>query len=102
MSFARFARYISFYAGSPAASCSALALAVLWIIAGPIVGWSAEWHLWASSVTTVITFLMVFNIQSTQSRDTAELKAMLREICEDVTEVDEVKAHDRAEEEEKP
>jgi low affinity Fe/Cu permease len=43
---------------------------------------------------------MVFIIQNTQNRDTAEIKGMLREIVEDLPEVDEVRAMARAELEE--
>jgi len=58
----------------------ALAIVVVWGISGPIFDWSDTWQLVINTGTTIITFLMVFLIQSTQSRDTRALHLKLDEL----------------------
>ena len=65
-------------------------------------GWSELWHLTINSPTTVITCGLSLLILNAQGKDTAEIKAMLREMAEDIDEVDEVRAAERVAEEEKP
>jgi low affinity Fe/Cu permease len=49
-------------------------------ITGPLFGWSDTWQLVINTGTTIVTFLMVFLIQSTQSRDTRALHLKLDEL----------------------
>jgi low affinity Fe/Cu permease len=51
-----------------------------WIVTGPIFGFSDTWQLVINTSTTIITFLMVFLIQSTQNRDTAAIQLKLDEL----------------------
>ena len=53
---------------------------VVWAATGPLFGWSDTWQLVINTGTTIITFLMVFLIQSTQSRDTLALQLKLDEL----------------------
>jgi len=53
---------------------------VLWAGSGPFFGWSDTWQLVINTGTTIVTFLMVFLIQSTQSRDTQALHLKLDEL----------------------
>ena len=99
LDFDRFAKTAAKWLGSAWASMIAAASVVLWMVSGPFFGWSDTWQLIANTATTVITFLMVFIIQNTQNRDTAETKAMLREMVEDLPQVDQRRAADRASEE---
>lgn len=94
--FDRFARASAKATGSAWAFLLAFVGCLAWMVSGPFFDWSDTWQLYANTATTVITFLMVFIIQNSQNRDTAEIKAMLREICEDLPEVDEKRARRRA------
>ena len=67
--FGRFATAIGRATGHALAfGCAALAI-LLWILGGPVFGWSEQWQLTINTLTTVVTFLMVFLIQHTQLRD---------------------------------
>jgi low affinity Fe/Cu permease len=48
----------------------ALTSILLWIASGPLFNFSDTWQLVINTATTIVTFLMVFLIQSTQNRDT--------------------------------
>ena len=56
------------------------ALVLIWAASGPLFRFSDTWQLVINTATTVITFLMVFLIQSTQNRDNAAIQAKLDEI----------------------
>ena len=55
---------IALFAGQPVAFIAALALIFLWIVTGPLFGWSDTWQLVVNTATTIVTFLMVFLIQN--------------------------------------
>jgi len=62
-------------------ACASLTI-ILWLIAGPIMHYSEKWQLIINSVTTTITFLMVFLIQRTEHKDAQALHAKLDAIME--------------------
>ncbi|KAF1725462.1 low affinity iron permease family protein [Pseudoxanthomonas japonensis] len=78
--FTRLAKKASTFTGRP--SCFALALGIImvWAITGPLFGFSDTWQLVINTGTTIITFLMVFLIQSTQNRDTEAMQIKLDEL----------------------
>ena len=78
--FHRFARALSRWTGHPAAFIGAATLVVGWAAAGPVLGFSEGWQLLINTATTVLTFLMVFLIQSTQNRDTEAIHIKLDEL----------------------
>jgi low affinity Fe/Cu permease len=78
--FDRFARWIEQKVGSPITFIIAVLVVVLWGISGPLFKWSDTWQLVINTGTTAVTFLMVFLIQSTQSRDTKALHLKLDEL----------------------
>ena len=78
--FARFSRRIAYATGHPRAFVAAAALIVVWAATGPIFGFSDTWQLVINTGTTIVTFLMVFLIQSTQNRDTHALQIKLDEL----------------------
>jgi low affinity Fe/Cu permease len=78
--FDRFARWIAQFAGHPVAFVAAAALIGLWLISGPLFGFSATWQLVINTATTIVTFLMVFMIQNTQNRDGAAIQIKLDEL----------------------
>ena len=53
---------------------------VVWAVTGPLFGFSDTWQLVINTGTTIVTFLMVFLIQSTQNRDAEAVQVKLDEI----------------------
>jgi low affinity Fe/Cu permease len=53
---------------------------LVWACTGPIFGFSNTWQLIINTGTTIVTFLMVFLIQSTQNRDSEAMQIKLDEI----------------------
>jgi low affinity Fe/Cu permease len=78
--FTRFAHCAALWAGKPATFLIAAGLIIGWAASGPAFGFSDTWQLIVNTATTVITFLMVFLIQSTQNRDTRTLQLKLDEL----------------------
>ena len=78
--FSRLARSIATLAGRPVVFLSALTAILLWAASGPLFGFSNTWQLIVNTTTTIITFLMVFVIQNTQTRDTAAIQIKLDEL----------------------
>jgi low affinity Fe/Cu permease len=78
--FDRFARRAAYFAGHPMAFVGAVALILLWLVSGPLFGFSDTWQLVINTATTIVTFLMVFAIQNTQNRDGAALQIKLDEL----------------------
>ncbi|HET7649058.1 MAG TPA: low affinity iron permease family protein [Gaiellaceae bacterium] len=66
--------------GSPWAFFAAIVLALVWVVVGPIAGFSDTWLLWPSAIASVVTFLIVFSLQYTQNRDTRAIQLKLDEI----------------------
>jgi low affinity Fe/Cu permease len=79
-SFARFAKWTARTSGHPSAFGLAAGIILLWVVTGPIFGFSDTWQLVINTATTVITFLMVFLIQSTQNRDGTAVQLKLDEL----------------------
>lgn len=78
--FDRFARAGARISGKPLAFNMALVVILLWMITGPLFGYSDTWQLIINTATTIVTFLMVFLIQHTQNRDTEALQVKLDEL----------------------
>ncbi len=58
----------------------AVGIIVVWIVTGPLFGFSDTWQLVINTGTTIVTFLMVFLIQNTQNRDSEAIQVKLDEI----------------------
>ena len=78
--FRRVAEQAASALGSPWASIAALVFVILWALAGPVFHYSDSWELVINTVTSVVTFLMVFLLQNTQMRDSAALHLKLNEL----------------------
>ena len=78
--FTRFAKWTAKAAGRPLAFTIAVAVIAAWVITGPLFGFSDTWQLIINTGTTIITFLMVFLIQSTQNRDSEAIQVKLDEL----------------------
>jgi len=78
--FTRFAKWTAHATGRPAAFLLASLVILVWVVTGPIFGFSDTWQLVINTGTTIITFLMVFLIQSTQNRDAEAVQVKLDEL----------------------
>ena len=78
--FGAFARLVNAFASSPAATALAFVLVAIWIIIGPRFHHSDFWQLMMNTLSSVITFLMVFVLNNAQGRDTAAINAKLDSI----------------------
>lgn len=78
--FAAISRKVSDYAGRPETFIAACALILAWLVSGPLFGFSDTWQLIINTSTTIVTFLMVFLIQSSQTNDTRALHLKLDEL----------------------
>jgi len=78
--FDRFARIGAKLTGRAVAFNAALLIVAVWLVTGPLFGFSDTWQLVINTATTIITFLMVFLIQHTQNRDTDALQVKLDEL----------------------
>jgi low affinity Fe/Cu permease len=74
------AKRIARLSGQPAAFSLACGVILLWLALGPVFGFSDTWQLVVNTGTTIITFLMVFLVQSTQNRDGEALQVKLDEL----------------------
>jgi low affinity Fe/Cu permease len=78
--FTRFAKWTAHATGRPQTFITALAVIIVWAASGPLFDFSDSWQLVINTGTTIVTFLMVFLIQSTQNRDSEAIQVKLDEI----------------------
>ena len=78
--FVRLAQWCSTMAGRPVTFAIAFAMIAVWLLTGPLFGFSDTWQLIINTSTTIITFLMVFLIQNSQNRDTQAIQIKLDEL----------------------
>ncbi len=78
--FTRLTKLTARAAGRPLAFTVAVGVLLVWAVTGPIFAFSDTWQLVINTGTTIVTFLMVFLIQSTQNRDGEAIQVKLDEI----------------------
>ena len=78
--FGRFAASASAWLGSAWAFAAAGLVIAVWAATGPIFHFSDRWAQVLSTATALVTFLMVFLIQSTQNRDSRAINLKLNEL----------------------
>jgi low affinity Fe/Cu permease len=78
--FAPFSGWVADRAGGHGAFLLALASVLVWAGFGPPTHYSDAWMLVINTSTTIVTFLMVFVIQSSQNRDTRAIQVKLDEL----------------------
>jgi low affinity Fe/Cu permease len=78
--YSHFAKAAAHFCGRPRVFVLAVAVIAVWIVTGPLFGFSDTWQLVINTGTTIITFLMVFLIQNTQNRDTEAIQIKLDEL----------------------
>lgn len=78
--FRRIATAVSNAAGRASTFFLAVLVVLVWAFSGHYFAYSDTWQLVINTGTTIITFLMVFLIQNTQSRDGKALQIKLDEL----------------------
>jgi low affinity Fe/Cu permease len=78
--FGRFSAQVSGWLGSTWAFAGAGLVVVVWAATGPVFHFSGKWAMIIGTGTSVATFLMVFLIQNTQSRDARAINLKLNEL----------------------
>ena len=78
--FMRFSHLVAHAAGKPLTFVLAVTAILAWALTGPLFGFSPTWQLVVNTATTIITFLMVFVLQSSQNRDGEALQTKLDEL----------------------
>jgi len=79
-SFGQFAKATARVSGRPVAFGLAAFIILVWLVTGPLFGFSDTWQLVINTGTTIVTFLMVFLIQNTQNRDAEAVQVKLDEL----------------------
>lgn len=78
--FTQFATWIAHASGTPISFVLAVLVILIWAVTGPFFNFSDTWQLVINTGTTIVTFLMVFLIQSTQNRDGLAVQTKLDEL----------------------
>src|SRR5687767_12810820 len=78
--FSRFAKSTARITGKSLTFMIAVSVVAAWAVTGPLFGFSDTWQLVINTGTTIVTFLMVFLIQSTQNRDAKAVHLKLDEL----------------------
>lgn len=78
--FERFASKTTQWSGTTLTFILSVILVVLWLATGPFYDYSDTWQLVLNTVTSIITFLMVFLIQRSQNRDMLGMKIQMSEL----------------------
>jgi low affinity Fe/Cu permease len=78
--FTRLTKWTAHATGRPFTFMMAFAVIIVWGVTGPLFRFSDTWQLVINTGTTIVTFLMVFLIQSTQNRDGEAVQVKLDEI----------------------
>jgi low affinity Fe/Cu permease len=76
----RFSGLATEWSGSSAAFALAALTILVWLVTGPVFGFSDTWQLVINTGTTIVTFLMVFLIQRSQNKDSQAIHLKLNEL----------------------
>jgi len=66
--------------GSTGGFVFAISIVIVWLLSGPIFGYSDTWQLAINTGTTIVTFLMVFLIQRSQNKEALAMQIKLNEL----------------------
>jgi len=78
--FERISNAITTYSGSSPVFIAAFGFILLWAVTGPVFHYSNTWLLIVNTVTSIITFLMVFLIQKSQNKESIAVQLKLNEL----------------------
>ena len=75
-----FSSWVTAAAGSTTGFSLASLMIIIWLFTGPMFGFSDTWQLVMNTVTSIITFLMVFLIQRSQNKESLAVQLKLNEL----------------------
>ena len=78
--FSRFAQHVARQTGQASSFVIAIFLVILWGACGSFFNYSVSWQVAIDTTCSIVTLLMVFLIQNTQSRDTQAIQMKLDEL----------------------
>ncbi len=78
--FESFSAYVTKATGSDAGFVIAFILVVIWAATGPFFHFSDTWKWIINTITTIVTFLMVFLLQKSQNKDSLAIQLKLNEL----------------------
>ena len=81
----RMSHLVTLWSGSSGAFALAALVIAVWLVTGPLFGFSDTWQLVINTGTTIVTFLMVFLIQRAQNKDAMAIQLKLNELVAAVT-----------------
>ena len=67
--YARLAELTSEYCGRSKTFVMSCLIILIWMLTGPVFGFSDTWQLIINTGTTIVTFLMMFLLQNSHNRD---------------------------------
>jgi low affinity Fe/Cu permease len=76
----RFSSWATAATGSTTGFSLAALMIIVWLVTGPAFGFSDTWQLVMNTVTSIITFLMVFLIQRSQNKESLAVQLKLNEL----------------------
>jgi len=76
----QFSSWATAATGSTSGFTLAVLLIVIWLISGPLFRYSDTWQLSINTLTTIVTFLMVFLIQRSQNKESLAVQLKLNEL----------------------
>ena len=71
---------VTLWTGTPWTMGAAVLVILAWAVTGPVFGFSDTWQLVINTGTTIVTFLMVFAIQTSQNREAEATQLKLDEL----------------------
>ena len=86
--FGEFSSQVAKLSGRPLALVAATAFVICWGVSGPVFHFSDTWQLVMNTVSSIITFVMVFPAQNTQARDSEAMQAKLDELVRAMSDAD--------------
>lgn len=78
--FERISTAATSWTGSTPALLAAVGMLAIWLLTGPVFQFSDTWQLVMNTITSIITFIMVFLIQRTQNKDSLAVQLKLNEL----------------------
>jgi low affinity Fe/Cu permease len=78
--FEKISHKATLWTGSSSAFIVAALVIIIWLVSGPVFGFSDTWQLVINTGTTIVTFLMVFLIQRAQNKESLAVQLKLNEI----------------------
>jgi len=76
----KLSKVVGEWTGGSTAFALACAVIGVWLVTGPLFGFSDTWQLVINTGTTIVTFLMVFLIQRMQNKDSLAVQLKLNEL----------------------